>query len=63
MAGSLLFTVFMDHQVLNNIHIIDVATIGSSRTMKAIEVILADNVELKHIKSCKNVVADYLSIR
>ena len=60
-SSGLKFTVLTDCQALNQIEEVDINTIESNRSLRAIERILSHNVSVAHISSQLNKVADYLS--
>ena len=60
MCRGLLFKGFTDCRALNNLQKTDLSTIASSRTLRSMETILSNNIEVKHIKGCENGMEDCL---
>ena len=60
-SSGLRFTVLTDCAALNNIQEVDINTIESNRTLRALERILSHNVHVSYIPSQHNKVADFLS--
>ena len=60
-SSGLKFTILTDCQALNQIEEVNINTIESNRSLRAIERILSHNVSVAHISSQLNKVADYLS--
>ena len=60
MSSGLKFTILTDCQASNQIEEVDITTIESNRSLRAIERILSHNISVAHISSHHNKVADYL---
>ena len=60
-SSGLKFTILTDCKALNQIEEVDINSIESNRSLRAIERILSHNVNVAHISSKINTVADYLS--
>ena len=60
-SSGLRFTVLTDCAALNNIQEVDINTINSNRTLRALERILSHNIHVSYIPSHHNKVADFLS--
>ena len=60
-SSGLKFTILTDCQALNKIEEVDINTIESNRSLRAIEIILSHNISVVHISSHLNKEADYLS--
>merc|ERR1711954_425877 len=60
-SSGLKFTILTDCKALNQIEEVDINSIESNRSLRAIERILSHNVNVAHISSHHNKVVDYLS--
>merc|ERR1711954_482879 len=60
-SSGLKFTILTDCKALDQIEKVDINTIESNRSLRAIERILSDNIIVAQISSHHNKVADYLS--
>ena len=61
MVGGLKFTILTDHRALNKMETMEISNIASNRTLRAFEVILSNNIEVRHISGKENRVSDWLS--
>ena len=61
MIGRTHFTVFLDHKPLEGLHNKQLYKVAANLAMRVMEEILSHNVSVRHIKACRNSVANCLS--